>query len=644
MEIFIYIVALCLFLRNIIKCKEISNLNHLTRLTGITKINFHLENKAEMTLDDMKNKVSDLELFKSFIKLYQKNYSFESQEGQKRFKQFKEALIRIQKLNKSHQGIARFGITPFIDEIGQENFFLNFDEVADLENDYNQGRSEFHNSEEIPQINRNKLIKFDELADEIDSHDIIYDENNIKKADKNIHQDIIFQNFMNEDSDDDFNRDEKLLKKSLFLKNLKKKSSNSNRSLKFLSFEDYVDTEDEEIDKKKNLDNKPKIIYVTEEVLGTIETNKKQDKKQEKKDEKFIPIDEDEYDEIENKKRPDNKPAAIQVTEEVLGKLSFYNRPNYKPNKKDEKSIPIDEDEYDEIENKKRPDNKPAPIKVTEEVSGKISFNNRPNYKPNKKDKFIPIDEDEYDEIDNNKRPDHGKIQIAAEVMGVFGFNKKSDDKINKKDEKFIPIEDDDEGQYDEKIRPKNDSNNNSNYDKNLPKFNDKNMKIHIDDENKGILNYKKRPDFDLDKTAVDRKILINEKQELGVIGFTKRPSKFLNEYDLEEEENEKEFKNYKNDLHDSEYKFKAKLAISRDAWNSYQSGIVTSDVSCKKCDYANCRRTVDVLVVGKGYDINTQNEFWIIKGSYGNNWGEEGYMRVKRDDNQNNYGLSCNN
>jgi hypothetical protein len=548
MEIYIYIVTLCLLIINIIKCNEISHFNQLSRLIQNTKIYFHLENRAEMTLDNMKNKVSDEELFKSFIKLYQKSYSFESQEGQKRFKQFKEALIRIEKLNQSHQGTARFGITPFIDELGHEFFFLNFDEVADLEHDddddvnkmrsdfnnsqefpqikrdrqinfdemadlehddddddvdkmrsdfnnsqefpqikrdrqinfdemadlehddddvdkmrsdFNNSqefqqikrdrqinfdemadlehdddddvdkmRSDFNNSQEFPQIKRDRQINFDEVADEIDSHDKTNDKNTNKKADKNKYQDIIFQNFMNEDSDDDFNRDEKLLKKSLFLKNLKKKSSNANRSLKFLSFDDYVDTED---------------------------------------------------------------------------------------------------------------------------------------------DKVIPINEDEDEEM--------------------------------------------------------------------------------IDDQNNGILNYKKRPDFDSDKPEVDRKILIEKEQELGVMGFTKRPNKFLNEYDFEDDENEKEFMDYKNNFQpsdalkpvDSEFKFKAKLAISRDAWNSYQSGIVTSDVSCKKCDFINCRRTVDVLVVGKGYDITTQNEFWIIKGSYGNNWGEEGYMKVKRDDKQNNYGLSCN-
>ena len=67
--------------------------------------------------------------------------------------------------------------------------------------------------------------------------------------------------------------------------------------------------------------------------------------------------------------------------------------------------------------------------------------------------------------------------------------------------------------------------------------------------------------------------------------------------------------------------------------FQSYQSGIL--DTTCSEDNHA-------VVLAGYGR-TDDQKEYWIVRNSWGSSWGEEGYVRVARDD-SNNYSCYVNN
>jgi len=64
-------------------------------------------------------------------------------------------------------------------------------------------------------------------------------------------------------------------------------------------------------------------------------------------------------------------------------------------------------------------------------------------------------------------------------------------------------------------------------------------------------------------------------------------------------------------------------IGANAHVFQSYKSGVI--DGSCGKMpDHG-------VLVVGYGTD-SAQGDYWKVKNSWGKTWGEDGYVRIKRD------------
>ena len=68
------------------------------------------------------------------------------------------------------------------------------------------------------------------------------------------------------------------------------------------------------------------------------------------------------------------------------------------------------------------------------------------------------------------------------------------------------------------------------------------------------------------------------------------------------------------------------------DCLNSYVSGILTE----RDCSCSDPSLEVNHAITIVGYGSNNKhgcNEYWIIKNSWGEGWGEQGYYRLFRGD-----------
>ena len=64
-------------------------------------------------------------------------------------------------------------------------------------------------------------------------------------------------------------------------------------------------------------------------------------------------------------------------------------------------------------------------------------------------------------------------------------------------------------------------------------------------------------------------------------------------------------------------------VGAGNDAWFQYKGGIIDDIDVCKpNLDHA-------VLLVGYGVEDSTNREYWIVKNSWGADWGEQGYVRI---------------
>jgi cathepsin H len=66
------------------------------------------------------------------------------------------------------------------------------------------------------------------------------------------------------------------------------------------------------------------------------------------------------------------------------------------------------------------------------------------------------------------------------------------------------------------------------------------------------------------------------------------------------------------------------------DDFRLYKKGIYSSD----KCKQGSKDVNHAVLIVGYGQAPETGKPYWIVKNSWGPDWGEEGYFRIARGKN----------
>ena len=68
-------------------------------------------------------------------------------------------------------------------------------------------------------------------------------------------------------------------------------------------------------------------------------------------------------------------------------------------------------------------------------------------------------------------------------------------------------------------------------------------------------------------------------------------------------------------------------IALNAELLQNYSSGII--DVPSSQCPSSGINHAV--LLVGYGYDSTVGLNYWLVKNSWGKDWGESGYFRIRR-------------
>ena len=63
-------------------------------------------------------------------------------------------------------------------------------------------------------------------------------------------------------------------------------------------------------------------------------------------------------------------------------------------------------------------------------------------------------------------------------------------------------------------------------------------------------------------------------------------------------------------------------ISVAASAWSFYSSGIFSQ----------NCGTDINHAVVAVGYGVEKGKKFWIVRNSWGTGWGENGYIRIMRE------------
>lgn len=64
-------------------------------------------------------------------------------------------------------------------------------------------------------------------------------------------------------------------------------------------------------------------------------------------------------------------------------------------------------------------------------------------------------------------------------------------------------------------------------------------------------------------------------------------------------------------------------ISVDASSWSFYSGGIL---------NYNDCGSTIDHAVVAVGYGEENGKKYWIVRNSWGSGWGENGYIRIARE------------
>ena len=79
--------------------------------------------------------------------------------------------------------------------------------------------------------------------------------------------------------------------------------------------------------------------------------------------------------------------------------------------------------------------------------------------------------------------------------------------------------------------------------------------------------------------------------------------------------------------MNDEDYPYKGYKSSCKNPLQTYSSGIL--DKTSSQCPTSGMNHAV--TMVGYGHDDALDKDYWIIKNSWGENWGEDGYFRIRR-------------